>query len=356
MADRRAVVLIVVAVVAVGAGSAAVVAADRGHAPSTTESGVATGGATVVRTDLATTIQVNGTLGYAGSYLIANQASGVYTALPASGQVVRAGQALYEVDGRAVVLCYGARPAWRSLAPGVPDGPDVAQLKQNLVTLGFGPLRIDNHFDAAAAHAVRRWQASRGVTVTGTVDLSDVVYAPGPLRVDTLSATLGDQARPGALLRATGTSKIVNLSVPVTQEYLARVGDPVTVTLPDGTTTVPGTITSVSPVAANTDSGSTGNPAPAAVNATVQLANPSAVASFDQAPVTVNVTDRSVHGVLAVPINALVALAGGGYGVWLLDGGGRRLIGVHTGLFSDTLVQVDGTGLAAGMTVEVPAS
>lgn len=355
MADRRAVVLIAVVVVAVGAGS--VVVFERGHPLSaTTQSTVATGSALIVRTDLATTIQVNGTLGYAGSYLVANQASGTYTALPAPGQVITAGQSVYEVDGRAVVLLYGARPVWRALSVGVPDGPDVAQLKQNLVALGFGALRVDNHFDAAAAADVRRWQARLGVPVTGVVGMADVVFAPGPIRVDTVSASLGDPARPGTLLHTTGTSQIVNVAVPVAQEYLARVGDTVGVVLPDGSTTAPGTITSVSPVATAASQSNNGPAGPAAVNATVVLANPASVASFDQAPVTVNITDQSVRGVLAVPINALVALAGGGYGIYVLSGQRRTLLGVRTGLFSDTMVQVSGTGLAPGMSVEVPAS
>lgn len=353
MADRR-VALIAAAVVVVGTGSVVAVTEIRHHAPSTVANAVPTGTATVTRTDLSTTTQVDGTLGYAGSYLIANQALGVYTALPAPGQTVRAGSPLYEVDGNPVILFYGQRPAWRNLSIGVPDGPDVAQLKQNLVSLGYGRLTVNDHFDTATERAVKRWQTKRGDTATGTVAMTDVVYAPGPIRVADLQASLGDPARPGTLLHATGTNPIVDVSIPVAQEYLIKPGDQVTVILPDGTTTVPGTITSVSQVAATASN--TNGPTTEVVTATVALANPAAAGTLDQAPVEVNVTDQSVHGVLAVPINALVALAGGGYGVWLADHGTRRLIGVHTGLFSNTLVEVAGTGLAPGMTVEVPAS
>jgi peptidoglycan hydrolase-like protein with peptidoglycan-binding domain len=360
MADRRAVRVgvVVLAVAAVGGGTAVVVEHNQGRPPAVAAA-VTTGTATVVRTDLTTTIQFNGTLDYADAYTVANQATGTYTALPTPGQVISRGQPLYEVDGHPVLLCYGSRPAWRTLAPGVPDGPDVAQLKENLVALGYARLTINNHFDTATYQAVRRWQAHIGTPVTGTVGPADLVYATGPIRVAAVRAALGDQARPGALIQATGTAQIVDLAVPVAQEYLARVGDRVSVILPDGTTAVPGTITAISAtaVAAPGQNGPTGNPsAPANANATVELANPAAAGAYDQAPVTVNVTDQSVHGVLAVPINALVALAEGGYGVWLLDHGARRLVGVHTGLFANTLVQVTGNGIAAGMTVEVPAS
>jgi hypothetical protein len=368
MADRMLRVgAVVLAVVVFGGGTVIVVerlAPSAASAPVTAS--VAIGTATVVRTDLSTTTQVDGTLGYAGSYLLDDQATGVYTALPEPGSVLQRGQPVYEVSGRPVVLFFGARPAWRDLSIGVPAGPDVVQLKQNLLALGFASpstMVVNERFDGATAAAVRRWQARLGVPVTGTVGVGDVLYAPGPIRVDSVQATLGGQARPGPVVQATGTDPVVNLSVPVTQEYLVKVGDPVSVLLPDGKTTTPGTITAVAPVAstATTPSGGPGggtgqNGGPAQVAVTVRLADPAAAGSLDQAPVQVGITDQSVRGVLAVPINALVALAEGGYGVWVRDRGARRLVGVTTGLFSDSLVQVSGAGLAPGVLVEVPAS
>ena len=77
---------------------------------------VAVGSAPVVRTSLTSTVQVSGSLGYAGSYTIVNQAPGTaFTALPAAGTTIRRGQTLYEVDGAPVSLFYGARPEWRAL-------------------------------------------------------------------------------------------------------------------------------------------------------------------------------------------------------------------------------------------------
>jgi len=76
---------------------------------------------------------------------------------------------------------------------------------------------------------------------------------------------------------------------------------------------------------------------------------------LDQAPVTVNIVSGRASGVLAVPISALVALAGGGYAVQVITGGTAHLTGVRTGLFSSSLVQVACPGLRAGLRVEVPA-
>jgi hypothetical protein len=322
----------------------------------------------VVRTDLASTIQVAGALGYAGSATVVNQLPGTaYTALPAPGATVRRGQPLYEVDGAPVILFFGARPEWRALYAGVPAGRDVAQLDRNLIALGYGDgLTASDDFTGATADAVARWQAARGLPVTGTVPLGQVAYAPGPLRVTAVTPALGAPPQPGAsVLTATSTTPVVLAAVPVSQEYLVRAGDDVTVTLPDGVTTTPGVVTAVSSVASaaagSEPGGGTGQgpgqaPGQATVELTVRLVRPAAVGRLDQAPVTVSIVAVRARGVLAVPVSALVALAGGGYAVEVVHGSDGHLVAVRTGLFAQTLVQVIGPGLAAGQRVGVPAS
>ena len=88
---------------------------------------------------------------------------------------------------------------------------------------------------------------------------------------------------------------------------------------------------------------------------TITLDSTPAGATFDQAPVNVNITTQTVHNVLAVPVNALLALQGGGYGVEVVTGKTSHLAGVATGMYSDTLVQVSGAGITAGTVVEVPS-
>jgi peptidoglycan hydrolase-like protein with peptidoglycan-binding domain len=269
---------------------------------------------------------------------------------------------VFAVDNRPVRLFYADRPAWRPLALGVTAGPDVRAVERNLVALGQATtanLTVDGRFTSATAAALRRWQRATGQSVTGGLALGAVTFQPGPLRVTTLAAKVGGPAAGdagGPLLSGTSATVGVTLAVPVTDTHLVHRGDAVTVTLPDGGT-VPGRVTAVSTVAAtpsNADLGR-GDQLPS-VSATVTLGRQVAAAAFDQAPVQVNVVARSAKGVLAVPITALVALAGGGYGVYLLDGGARRLVGVTPGLFSDTLVQIDGDGLREGTTVEVPTA
>ena len=60
-------------------------------------------------------------------------------------------------------------------------------------------------------------------------------------------------------------------------------------------------------------------------------------------------------GVLAVPVNALVALLEGGYAVEVRDADGtRHFEAVELGLFEDGLVEVTGDGIAEGDDVVVP--
>jgi peptidoglycan hydrolase-like protein with peptidoglycan-binding domain len=361
MSARRALAAGAVVVAAVVA--AAVVVRSGGRAASASPPArVVT--AAVVRTDLASTTQVTGALGFAGSATLVGQTAGTaYTWLPSPGRVVGRGRTLYEVDGRAIPLLFGRRPAWRTLSAGVLPGRDVAQLEANLVRLGYADrsvLIVDRRFTWRTAAAIRRWQAARGVTVTGAVAPGDVAYARGPLRVAHVTAKLGAAPQPGLpVLTATTTVRHVRAALPVTLEYLVHPGDPVTVTLPDGASTARGAVTSVGRVAtapAPGDGQGAPGPAPATVTLGVRMHDRHAGGTVDAAPVTINITSARVRHVLAVPVGALVALAGGGYAVEVVAGRARRLVGVRTGLFADTRVQVSGAGLAPGTRVQVPAS
>jgi hypothetical protein len=337
--------------------------------------------ARVTRATITNTVQADGQLGYRDHYTLVNQAQGTaFTWLPAEGSVIRRGHAVYEVDGAPVALFYGSRPEWRSLSWGVTPGPDVAQLDRNLIALGYGKyLTVSDYFTGATAYAVELWQQATGRTVTGTVQLGQVDYAPGPVRVTSITPSLGTQPLPStAVLTGTSTVPVVTAQLPVAQENLVKAGDKVTVTLPDGVTTTPGTVTAISAVASSQgsqggqgqngqQSGGNSGPGngqqPETVTMIVALAHLQATGNLDQAPVNVNIVSAQARDALAVPVTALVALAGGGYAVQVVKAettaaGARTtttLVPVTTGLFSDTLVQVTAPGLTPGQQVEVPA-
>jgi multidrug efflux pump subunit AcrA (membrane-fusion protein) len=281
-----------------------------------------------------------------------------YTALPLVGQVIQPGRSLWSVDGRPVALLPGSVTAWRAFAPGMPPGADVAALNQALTQLGFGNgLKASDAFSGATAAAIDRLQASLGVPRTGTLPLGSVVFGATAARVTTVHPLVGNTVVGGQpVLDVTSTTPVVNVALPVGQTSRVKVGDPVSVNLPDGTTGE-GTITAVGTVATNTTPSNSGsNNTSATVNVAVSLTKASPAGSLDQAPVTVNITNNSVHQVLAVPTTALLALAGGGYAVEMVEPNGtHQLVGVTTGIFDDQsgLVEVSGSGLAAGQRVVV---
>ena len=89
---------------------------------------------------------------------------------------------------------------------------------------------------------------------------------------------------------------------------------------------------------------------------TVTLDSIPKLATLDQAPVNVNITTQRAANVLAVPVNALLALQGGGFGVQVMTGNTGHLVGVTTGLYANNLVQISGSGISVGTRVEVPSS
>jgi multidrug efflux pump subunit AcrA (membrane-fusion protein) len=88
------------------------------------------------------------------------------------------------------------------------------------------------------------------------------------------------------------------------------------------------------------------------VPVTIDVDDPSGLPAIDAAPVVVEVVTDRRDGVLAVPVNALVALLEGGYAVEIVeDDGSHRYVRVDPGLFQDGMVEVTGEGLEAGDTV-----
>jgi Putative peptidoglycan binding domain len=311
-----------------------------------------------------------------------------YTWLPNVGEVIKQDQPVYSVSNEPVPLLYGSIPAYRAFYVGMSDGADVAELTRDLITLGYGDgLSQGDQYTAATAAAVKRWQRARGLPVTGRILLGDVVFEPGPIRVTSITPSVGESvggggaAAPGAggaggggtVLTASGTTPVVSVDLDVSQEYLVKPGDAVSVVLPNGTSTVGGRVETVGNVATCAGGSGTGtgnslagqspcssvgnnsNSSPT-VTVTISLDKTPPGASLDQAPVNVNITSQRADNVLAVPVNALLALAGGGFGVDVVTPGGAvRLVAVTTGLYSNTLVQVSGAGITAGTKVQVPS-
>jgi hypothetical protein len=317
--------------------------------------------APVVREDITATTPVAATLGYAGSYPVSGQRGGALTWLPRAGQVISQGHVLYRIDnGRPVVLLYGSVPAWRDLGEGV-SGADVSQLNHDLVNLGYaGRAQVAaagwDYYSEETFSAVQRLEAHLGVTFPpGSLSLGQVVFEPGAIRVARLTGSLGGPAS-GPVLEATSAEHVVTIALDTSQETQVRVGDAVSITLPDGTPT-PGVVSSVGTVATTSASGAGGTVTTIPVQVT--LRHPAAAGTLDQAPVTVYVTTATARDVLAVPVTALQARSPRMYVVEVAGrGGSRQYIPVTVGpVFDDStgMVQVSGA-LTPGQRVVVASS
>jgi hypothetical protein len=362
-----------VAVVVVAAAAVALAVTDPFRARASSTAGglsYSTLTYTVTRQSLTSQTQEDATLGDAGSYNVVNQAQGsggsggTYTSLPAAGVVVRQGQVLYAVSGTPVVLLYGTTPAYRDLAVG-DTGADVTELNTDLVALGcvtaagLGARSGWDYYSAETAYGVQQLEARLGVTQTGSLDLGAAVFEPSAIEVTGLgsSAMLGGPASTGqVVLTASSTTPQVTIDLDAGLQGEMHAGEPVTITLPDGSDT-PGVVSSVSNVATSSGgSGSGSSGSSPTVTVEVSLDDPAAAGSLNQAPVEVTITTGSVSNALVVPVDALLAQSSASYAVEVIGSGGRHhLVTVTPGLFDDAagLVQVTGD-LAAGQKVVVP--
>jgi multidrug efflux system membrane fusion protein len=397
------VVAAVLAVVLLNSGSGAHHGSDTGVPFGDTT-------ATVTRRTLSESSTVDGTLGYGTAFELYDRLAGTFTWLPSVGAVIGRGGTLWRIDDLPVALMYGSVPAYRALEQGVSDGPDVAELNENLIDLGYDPygaITDDESFSEATAAAVKRWQKAEGLPETGEVQLGRVVFAPGARRVTDVKVTLG-QDPPGAgaptettpaapaateapakekspkeesakdspgkaspskdspggeasagagevVLTTTSTRQIVQLKVKPEQQQLAKLGETVTVQLPSGGET-PGRVTEVGTVASESSgSGDEGKGSPSGESGEstipVTIALEHHVAHLDEAPVSVELVKSIRREVLSVPATSLIATAGGGYAVEALEDERRVTIPVTPGMFANGYVQVEGASVREGMTV-----
>lgn len=356
---RRLAITATAVIVLAGAGTA--VAERNRFLPSATptdggatDNGSATTFASVTRQDLTAQQQISGTLGYPGTYQVVNRAQGTITALPTVGQVINQGQTLYQVDGAPVVLLYGAMPLYRDLSTSSTTGPDILHLNAALRALGYNTIATSDTYDWRTRAAVESLQKAMGVTQDGVLHQSQFIVLPGAIRVTSLQATLGGPAG-GTVFQASGTARQVTVNVDATQQANIKVGDQVTITLPNNQTT-PGVVSGVGTVATAPSGQGGGSPT---VEVDITPTNQAATGTLDQAPVQVSIITASAPNALVVPVNALLALTGGGYAVEVVSANGaHKLVGVNLGLFDDAsgLVQVTNTTLRPGDRVVVAGS
>lgn len=330
----------------------------------------------VTRCTLTRADSFGGSVGYGTARPMPIQASGTITWLPDPGTVVHQGQQLIRVDDRPVILLYGRIPQYRALHPPRPrpdtaagptsstrdmtdgsashreasrpltaqHGHDVHQFTTALRHLGYRDVDPGPDYTTRTADVVRRWQADLGEQPTGSVELGDIFYAHGPVRVvPSAGAQVGTPMTPDTLT-STGRTLLVRGEADLDVSW-AEVGQHVQVTSADGTVSVAGDISSTRPRVSADGRSLTA----------VSVRSARIGALRDQAgKVTISHVEARHVNVLCVPIAALVALAEGGYGLQPAHAAPDTYEPVHTGLFADGRVEVSGPGVDVGATVLMP--
>ncbi|MCH7789092.1 MAG: peptidoglycan-binding protein [Acidobacteria bacterium] len=149
------------------------------------------------------------------------------------------GDVLWRVNDEPTVVLLGDLPAYRRLEEG-DEGPDVAQLKSNLVELGYDPdgfVTIDDTYTGATSAMVERWQNDLGIDDTGEVALDRVVFVPHTGRISSVAVAIGDAVSGGtSMLTVSSRTRQVEFPLAATDRHSLSPGDIVTVRLPDRAT------------------------------------------------------------------------------------------------------------------------
>lgn len=299
--------------------------------------------AEIKKTNLADQQSVTGQLAYGAERSLAGRKSGTITGLPNQGSVIDRGKPVYWADAKPVPLFYGSLPLYRDLEQGMPNGPDVKVVEENLAALGFKDFGTpDEKFNSYTASALKKWQKANGLEQTGKLGSGDVVVQPGAIRVSSLTGQLGAPAG-GDVMKVTGTERAVTVELDQAKQRLAKQGDKVELSIVGGKKPTTGTITGISRNAGDPNQGQKPK-----IVLTISVDDPTAAEGLDTANVTALFTVTKKQGVLAVPVGALLALNEGGYGLQTEDG---KTIPVTVGIFAKGQVEVQGEGLREGMRV-----
>jgi hypothetical protein len=264
------------------------------------------------------------------------------TSIAAIGTPTANGDVIYTVDGQPVVALHGTQPAWRTLESGVDDGPDVFQLEQSLVDLGYDPdatVTIDDSFDSDTEAAIERWQEGLGVDPTGAVELGSVVYVAADTTITAHLAAVGDDVTEGtAIVSLSGSSHHVVIEVPTELQSVVTPGLDVDIAGTAGVVTVLRS--------AERDSTTV---VQALITPTEPLDDPTGTV------VTVRLDVMIAIGATIVPAEALVSRLDGTYAVQVgSPDGPHEFLPVTVLAVSGGDVAVQSDQLDEGMTVLVP--
>ena len=296
----------------------------------------------VRRETLRSSDEFNGDLGFGENRGLISNADGLVTWVPEEESVVSPGDVIWEINRQPVPYLDGAIPMYRDLYWGVTKGDDVLQLENVLIDLGYGPEGwvADTTFNRTTRNAVKELQKAFGMTDDGVLGQTEVFFGTTPLRVAE-AAYVGDATSSGPIL--TVTDAIAEVSVTASSRQLVTFQETpdVVIVLADGRE-LAASIDEIKATPADED-GRFG------YRVTYTVVD----AVGEAQPVKVRIEQTLADDALTVPVDALIALAEGGYAVEVATAEGNVLRAVEVIDFDDTRVAFTGD-LAEGDLVVVP--
>jgi peptidoglycan hydrolase-like protein with peptidoglycan-binding domain len=311
----------------------------------------------------------------------------------ATGDTIRNGEQLAELDGQPLFALAGTVPAWRDLTPGE-SGPDVTELQNALASLGYyDGGDTAGYFGSATEDAVAAYYEHLGYPPpsSGGVPAADVVFLPSlPATVAGVNGAAGQQpGQPFLELAARGALALTGELPPA---YAGQVKPGLKVTVYDevtgihaagtvtglgtATVTVPaGTVVDIgsgAPSASSASSSSSGSAASSSSSSSsgssgsgtttfipmaVRPSGPLASALNGENVLVTVVTGQTEGPVLTVPVAAIVTSASGTSYVTVVGAHGiQKDVPVTPGISENGRVQVapvHSGALAAGDRVVV---
>lgn len=312
-----ALVLIAVAALSWWAGRATTTTTSLAHAAAAPKAPMLT--ASVVFKRLGTTLQASGRLVAAGtetitvgSISVPNAESIVTANVIHVGEPIANGTVVAQVAGRPVFVFAGYTPMYRSLQSG-DSGPDIAQLQQDLASIGYGITDSSGTYGpstSAALAALYRndgyapppsapTRGGRGAPRLIVEPQAEIVFVPDlPATIAATKEPLGKAIGSPAVTLTYG-SVVVDATLTVAQGYLIETGDRGTVRVGPGRPLV-GVVSAVKR--------SVRSPKASATIAVSGVAADAHIGS--QVAVSIDAESSAVR-TLAVPIGALYANGAG---------------------------------------------
>lgn len=127
--------------------------------------------------DLSKKEEYSGTLSQVDKSILNSSITGVVTYLPEEGAIINFGQVLYAVDNKPVILLQGSIPFYRTLDLNSDDGPDIKQIEEALVDLGYSEdgFTPDENFDETTSQMLNNLYIDYGIETKSEITPTEQV-------------------------------------------------------------------------------------------------------------------------------------------------------------------------------------